>query len=298
MTWPSNSLFYRVKACDRQSKYEMRINAPRGLGGRRYLAISWGVIYAGKMQEVPRVFLVGAGPGDPELLTLKGLRLLRSADVVIYDRLISDAILDEVPPGASRIYVGKQGGTHSLPQQEISELLVGLGQENKCVVRLKGGDPFIFGRGGEEALALAEAGIPFEIVPGVTAASGIMGHLGLPLTHRGLANGVRFVTGQCGKGVALDLNWHSLADPETTLVVYMGLAKLREISAELLAAGMPGDLPAIAISKGTLEDEELCLGTLASLAEQVEAIALSPPVIIVFGRIVSLYSKLSGKGDV
>lgn len=253
--------------------------------------------YVEHMRDKPNVYLVGAGPGDPELLTLKGLRVLRSADVVVYDRLISDAILEEVPPGASRIYVGKQGGTHSLPQNEISELVVRLASEGKCVVRLKGGDPFIFGRGGEEALALTEAGILFEVVPGVTAASGIMGHLGLPLTHRGLSNGVRFVTGQCGKDVPLDLNWQSLADPETTLVIYMGLAKLAEISTSLLEAGMPSDLPALAVSKGTLAGERLCIGTLTSLVEQVKRANLEPPVIIVLGKIVSLYSKLGRKGS-
>lgn len=252
--------------------------------------------YVEHMRDEPNVYLVGAGPGDPELLTLKGLRVLRSADVVVYDRLISDELLDEVPPEASRIYVGKQGGTHSLPQREISELVVRLASEKKRVVRLKGGDPFIFGRGGEEALALTEAGISYEIVPGITAASGIMGQLGLPLTHRGLSNGVRFVTGQCGKDVPLDLNWHSLADPETTLVVYMGLAKLAEISAALVEAGMPSDLPALAASKGTLHDEKVCVGTLASLSEQVERAGLEPPVIIVFGRVVSLYSKLGRRG--
>ena len=248
------------------------------------------------MRDEPNVYLVGAGPGDPELLTLKGLRVLRLADVVVYDRLISDAVLDELLPQASRIYVGKQGGTHSLPQDEINELVIRLAREDKRVVRLKGGDPFIFGRGGEEALALRDAGISFEVVPGVTAASGIMGHLGLPLTHRGLSNGVRFVTGQCGKDVPLDLNWRSLADPETTLVVYMGLAKLAEISAALLEAGMPGDLPALAVSKGTLDDEEVCVGTLASLVGQVNLAKLEPPVIIVFGKIVSLYPLLSRKG--
>lgn len=247
------------------------------------------------MHDKPYVYLVGAGPGDPELLTLKGLRVLRSADVVVYDRLISDAILNEVSPAASRIYVGKQGGTHSLPQDEINDLIVGLAREEKRIVRLKGGDPFIFGRGGEEALALTEAGISFEIVPGVTAASGIMGQLGLPLTYRGLSNGVRFVTGQCGKDVPLDLNWRSLADPETTLVVYMGLAKLREISEALIDAGMPSDLPALAVSRGTLEDEEVCVGTLTSLAGQVEQANFAPPAIFVFGRVVSLFDKLGRK---
>src|SRR5688572_31559028 len=165
-----------------------------------------------------KVYLVGAGPVDPELITLKALRVLRAADAVVYDRLVSDEILSEIPEHAARIYVGKEGGTHSLPQSEISDLLVTLARQGKTVVRLKGGDPYIFGRGGEEAIVLAKAGVEFEVVPGVTAASGVMAGLNLPLTHRGLANGVRFVTGQCGKNVPLDLNWKSLADPDTTLV--------------------------------------------------------------------------------
>lgn len=244
------------------------------------------------MTNGPNVFLVGAGPGDPELMTLKGLRILRSADVVLYDRLISDDILDEVPPGASRIYVGKQGGTHSLPQAEIAELMLDLAREGKRVVRLKGGDPFVFGRGGEEAQALADAGIDFEVVPGITAASGILAGLGVPLTHRGIASGVRFVTAQCGKDVPLVLDWQSLADPDTTLIVYMGLAKLPEISRNLIQAGMPADLPAMAVSKGTLDDQKICVGSLESLPEDVTRVNLAPPVLLVFGRVVSSGSAL------
>jgi uroporphyrin-III C-methyltransferase len=238
------------------------------------------------------VYLVGAGPGDPDLITVKALRVLRAADAVVYDRLVSDEILSEIPAHAVRIYVGKEGGTHSLPQSEISQLLVTLARQGKTVIRLKGGDPYIFGRGGEEALVLAEAGVPFEVVPGITAASGVLAGLGVPLTHRGLANGVRFVTGQCGKNVPLDLNWASLADPDTTLVVYMGLAKLPEISANLIAAGMPADQPAMAVSKGTLEDETIVLGTIESLPAQVKEVHLAPPVLIVIGRVVSLRETL------
>lgn len=239
-----------------------------------------------------KVYLVGAGPGDPELITLKALRVLRAADAVVYDRLVSDDILSEIPEHAARIYVGKEGGTHSLPQSEISELLVTLARQGKTVVRLKGGDPYIFGRGGEEAIVLARAGVAFEVVPGVTAASGVMAGLNLPLTHRGLANGVRFVTGQCGKNVPLDLNWSSLADPDTTLVVYMGLAKLPEISAELIRAGMPAEQPAMAISKGTLDSETVIAGTIATLPKQVKDVRLAPPVLIVIGRVVTLIETL------
>ena len=238
--------------------------------------------------ETGRVYLVGAGPGDPDLITLKALRVIRAAEAVVYDRLVSDAILAEIPEDAVRIYVGKQGGTHSLPQEEISALLVTLARQGKQVVRLKGGDPYIFGRGGEEALMLIDAGIAFEVVPGITAATGIMAGLGVPLTHRGLSNGVRFITAQCGKNVPLDLNWSSLADPDTTLVIYMGLAKLPEISAKLIAAGMPPDHPAMAVSNGSLPDEMVVSGTLETLPDLVAQAALKPPAIIVIGRVVTL----------
>ncbi|MDA0338785.1 MAG: uroporphyrinogen-III C-methyltransferase [Proteobacteria bacterium] len=248
-------------------------------------------------ENTVQVHLVGAGPGDPELTTLKALRVIRAAEAVVYDRLVSDEILAEIPEGAARIYVGKQGGTHSLPQDEISALLVALARQGKQVVRLKGGDPYIFGRGGEEALRLADAGIDFEVVPGITAATGIMAGFGVPLTHRGLANGVRFVTAQCGKNVPLDLNWDSLADPDTTLVVYMGLAKLPEISAKLIAAGMPPTQPAMAVSNGSLPNEEKVVGTLESLPVQVADVALKPPVLIVIGRVVDLHDALSSPAE-
>lgn len=248
--------------------------------------------HTGVAETSGHVYLVGAGPGDPELITLKALRVIRKADAVVYDRLVSDAVLEEIPADAVRIYVGKQGGTHSLPQDDISGLLVDLARQGKTVVRLKGGDPYIFGRGGEEALMLTEAGISFEVISGVTAATGIMAVLGVPLTHRGLANGVRFITAQCGKNVPLDLNWSSLADPDTTLVIYMGLAKLPEISTRLIAAGMPPDQPAMAVSNGSLPDEAVVTGTLKTLPVQVSDAVLKPPVIIVIGRVVTLAGTL------
>ena len=238
------------------------------------------------------VFLVGAGPGDPELLTLKGLRLVQQADAVVYDRLVSDEILAEIRPHAARIYVGKQGGTHSLPQEDINALLIDLAGQYDCVVRLKGGDPYVFGRGAEEALALVAAGVGFEVVPGITAATGIMSGIGLPLTHRGVATGVRFVTAQCGKNQPLELNWQSLADPDTTLVVYMGLAKLPEISDKLIAAGMPADQPAMAVSKGTTANEVICQATLADLPALAKEKQLKPPVLIVIGKVTSLSDAL------
>jgi uroporphyrin-III C-methyltransferase len=238
------------------------------------------------------VHLVGAGPGDPELMTLKGLRLVRTADAVVYDRLVSDEILAEISEDAARIYVGKQGGTHSIPQEEINALLIDLASKYDCVVRLKGGDPYVFGRGAEEAMALVAAGVEFQVVPGITAATGIMAGIGLPLTHRGVANGVRFVTAQCGKNVPLELNWDSLADPDTTLVVYMGLAKLPEISEKLIAAGMPAEQPAMAVSKGTTDAQVVCSSTLSQLPLAVRAQSLVPPVLIVIGKIADLAGSL------
>ena len=240
------------------------------------------------------VYLVGAGPGDPELMTVKGMRLLKETDAVVYDRLVSDDILAQIPETTTRIYVGKQGGTHSLPQDEINQLLIDLANRHSHIVRLKGGDPFVFGRGAEEAMALVAEGVTVEVVPGISAANGIMAGLGLPLTHRGVARGVRFVTAQCAKDVPLDLNWPSLADPDTTLVVYMGLAKLPEISAELIAAGMPADQPAIAISQGTTDEEKVVEATLQELPEAVRNEALTPPVLTVIGRVVALSDRLIG----
>lgn len=234
----------------------------------------------------PQVYLVGAGPGDPELLTVKAARLLERADAVVYDRLISEAVLDLVPRGAMRVYVGKASGVHHLSQDEINELLLRLARPGRVVVRLKGGDPFIFGRGSEEAAYLARHGVPFAIVPGITAASGCAAAAGIPLTHRGLATGVRFITGHACAGRELDLDWTSLADPKTTLVVYMGLANLPEISARLIGAGLPAATPAAAIASGTTEKQRICATTLAELPEAVARAGLAPPVLVVIGRVV------------
>jgi uroporphyrin-III C-methyltransferase/precorrin-2 dehydrogenase/sirohydrochlorin ferrochelatase/uroporphyrin-III C-methyltransferase len=238
--------------------------------------------------DAPLVHLIGAGPGDPDLLTVKALRLLQGAEVVVYDRLISPAILELVPPGSTRIYVGKASGRHALPQDEINTLLVKLARSGHRVVRLKGGDPFIFGRGSEEAEHLARQGVAFEVVPGVTAASGCAAGFGIPLTHRGLASGVRFVTGHCRDGQTLELNWASLADPDTTLVIYMGLASLSTISRRLIEAGLPPDTPAAAIAGGTMPRQTLCRGTLADLPARAAARVLKAPVLIVVGQVVDL----------
>jgi uroporphyrin-III C-methyltransferase/precorrin-2 dehydrogenase/sirohydrochlorin ferrochelatase/uroporphyrin-III C-methyltransferase len=234
------------------------------------------------------VSLVGAGPGDPDLISVKALKRLQAAEVVVYDRLLSQEILDLIPVGVTRIFVGKARGQHSKSQDETNALLVKLAQSGRRVVRLKGGDPFVFGRGSEEAEHLALNGISFELVPGVTAASGCAARLGIPLTHRGLATGVRFVTGHCREDQDLALNWKSLADPDTTLVFYMALANLRRIATELMAAGLPAETPAAAIAGGTLPKEDWCLDTLAGLPDAVRRRGLEAPVLIVVGRVVAL----------
>ncbi|MEM7221819.1 MAG: uroporphyrinogen-III C-methyltransferase [Pseudomonadota bacterium] len=243
------------------------------------------------------VYLVGAGPGDPDLLTVKAMRLLREAEVVVYDRLISSAILALVPAGTMRIYVGKAAAKHHRSQDETNELLVSLARAGHQVVRLKGGDPFIFGRGSEEATYLARHGIPFQVVPGITAASGCGASLGIPLTHRGLAKGVRFVTGHCRNNGALDLNWSSLADPDTTLVIYMALANLEEISCKLQAAGLAPGTPAAAVAGGTMPSQSMVCGSLADLSARVSELDLQAPVLIIIGRVVELASVVGGVAE-
>jgi uroporphyrin-III C-methyltransferase/precorrin-2 dehydrogenase/sirohydrochlorin ferrochelatase/uroporphyrin-III C-methyltransferase len=240
------------------------------------------------MASAGRVVLVGAGPGDPDLLTVKAVRALREADVVVYDRLVSDAVLALVPPGAARIHAGKSPGCHAMAQAEINDLLVRLAQGNRRVVRLKGGDPFVFGRGSEEAAHLARQGIVVEVIPGVTAASGCAAEFGIPLTHRGLAHGVHFITGHWRENRDLALDWHRLADPETTLVVYMGLASLGELRARLLEAGLPPGTPAAAIASGTTPQRRLCRATLGSLEHDVAAADLAAPVLFIIGRVAAL----------
>jgi len=232
-----------------------------------------------------KVFLVGAGPGDPELLTVKAARTIAMADVIVHDRLVSDAILDTAPAIAARICVGKQPRRHPVPQDEINALLVRLARTGLTIVRLKGGDPFIFGRGGEEAEVLAEAGIPFEVVPGITAAQGCAASAGVPLTHRGLATGVRYVTGHCREDAPLDLDWPGLADPDTTLVLYMGVAQIRQIAARLIEHGMPADMPVLAIANGTRPDERRLAATLFDIADAVAAAGFTNPVAFIIGDV-------------
>ena len=238
--------------------------------------------------ETPRVAIVGAGPGDVELMTVKAVRLLKETDVVVFDRLVSDEIMKLVPETTKTIFAGKAARNHQMPQEEINQLLVDLAREGKKVVRLKGGDPFIFGRGSEEAEFLAKNGINFEIVPGITASAGCGAYGGIPLTHRGLATGVRFVTGHCRDGEHLDLNWKSLADPDTTLVIYMGLINISKIVDELIRAGLPADTPAAGIERGTTPEQRTILTKLSELPQCIERADLKAPSLLIIGRVVDL----------
>ncbi len=244
------------------------------------------------MNQPKKVYLVGTGSGDPDLLTVKALRLIQNADVIIYDRLVSEAILKLIPAGVSLIYVGKISGNHSLPQDEINPLLVKLAESQRTIVRLKGGDPFIFGRGSEEALFLAQHNIKFEIVPGITAASACTTYAGIPLTHRGLAQGVQIITGHTQANQPLELDWNTLADKNKTLVVYMGLANIDFICRKIMLAGLDGDTPAAAIQDGTTAHQQRVLSTLSCLATDTKNAMLQPPVIFVIGKVVSLAESL------
>lgn len=235
-----------------------------------------------------RVYLVGAGPGDPDLLTVKALRCLENADVVVYDRLVSPEILELAPVGAARICVGKKPAHHPVPQEEINQLLVRLVKSNRQVVRLKGGDPFIFGRGSEEAMELARHGVPYEVVPGITAAQGCAAASNVPLTHRGLATGVRYLTGHCRQDADLDFDWQGLADPDTTLVVYMGRANIEEIAGNLMAHGLDGDLPVLVVCNGTTSRARQLVTSLSRVARDVAGSGFEGPVLFVIGHVASL----------
>ncbi|HEX5125258.1 MAG TPA: uroporphyrinogen-III C-methyltransferase [Rhodocyclaceae bacterium] len=237
------------------------------------------------------VYVVGAGPGDADLLTLRAARLIGSADALVYDHLVGDAVLALARPDVERIYAGKEAGHHTLPQGDINQLLVRLSREGKQVVRLKGGDPFIFGRGGEEAAQLAEAGIPFEVVPGVTAACGAAAFAGIPLTHRDHAQSCLFVTGHL-KDNTCDLDWPTLARPGQTVVIYMGLGALPEISRRLLAAGMAANMPAACISNASLPNQMTITGTIADLPKKVNEAGIKSPALLIIGNVVGLRAQL------
>ncbi|MFO1113086.1 MAG: uroporphyrinogen-III C-methyltransferase [Rhodospirillales bacterium] len=246
------------------------------------------------MEKLGCVHLVGAGPGDPNLLTLKARSLLDEADVVVYDRLVSDDIMALVPPGTARISVGKQPRCHPVPQQEINELLVRLAHSGRTIVRLKGGDPFLFGRGSEEAAHLRAHGVPFTVVPGVTSASGCAAAVGIPLTHRGLASGVHFVTGHCRDDADLDLNWATLAEPDTTLVIYMGMANIPQIAVALIAHGLAEATPAAAIANGSRRNQRHVISTLGEIGAAAASADFDGPVLFIIGRVVDLAAALGG----
>jgi uroporphyrin-III C-methyltransferase/precorrin-2 dehydrogenase/sirohydrochlorin ferrochelatase len=241
---------------------------------------------------VGQVFLVGAGPGDPDLLTFKALRIMQQADVVVYDRLVSEPIMDMVRRDAERIYAGKERDNHAIQQEDINLLLIRLAKEGKRVLRLKGGDPFIFGRGGEEIEGLMEEGIPFQVVPAITAASGCSTYSGIPLTHRDYSQACTFVTGHLKDGTC-NLNWPALAQPNQTIVFYMGLQAVNVICKELKAHDMPADTPAALIQQGTTPDQKVYIGDLDSLPELVRLNKIKAPTLIIVGQVVQLHDKLN-----
>lgn len=235
-----------------------------------------------------KVYLIGAGPGDPELLTLKAARLLAVAEAVVYDNLVGTAIIDMIPSGARRVYAGKEAGNHALPQEEINQVLIELAREGLLVVRLKGGDPFIFGRGGEEMQMLQAAGIECTIIPGITAASGAASCAGIPLTHREHAQMLLLATGHLKEGT-VNLDWEALARPCQTVVIYMGLGALDIICRELVAHGLPADTPAAVIHAATTPNQCGISGTLANLPDSVRRAGIKTPALIMIGEVVDLH---------
>ncbi|MDH5648739.1 MAG: uroporphyrinogen-III C-methyltransferase [Gammaproteobacteria bacterium] len=243
-----------------------------------------------------KVFLVGAGPGDPDLLTVKALRLIQEAEVIVYDRLISPGVLALIPAGTKRIYAGKAPGAHHLDQDSINSLLVNLARKGHSVVRLKGGDPFVFGRGSEEAVYLSRHNIDFEVVPGITAATACLTYAGIPLTHRGMANSAHLIAGHCSADDPLNLDWKRLANDSTTLVFYMALSNLEQVSSGLVGAGLPGDTPAAIIEKGTTPQQRCLITRVDELTACASTNIVESPALIVIGQVVHLERELSWFG--
>lgn len=241
------------------------------------------------------VYLVGAGPGDPDLLTFRALRLLQQADVIVYDRLVSEEILDMARRDADLVYVGKERDKHTLPQEDINLLLARVAKKGKRVLRLKGGDPFIFGRGGEEIETLMQEGVNFQIVPGITAAAGAASYAGIPLTHRDYAQSVTFVTGHLKDG-SMNLNWPALAQPHQTLVVYMGLLGVKTLCAKLVEHGLPADTPMALVQKATTREQKVVIGSLGTMPGLVDKTSIKPPTLIIVGDVVTLHKKLAWFG--
>ncbi len=285
---------------DRRRFWENMIEGPVGdlfLAGsaesaeRHLLAELKAVTSDNPGRRIGEVYLVGGGPGDPDLLTFRALRLMQRADVVLYDRLVGKDIISLIRRDAERIFVGKLPEQHTMQQEDISQLLVDLALQGKRVLRLKGGDPFIFGRGGEEIEKLAEHDIPFQVVPGVTAAAGCASYSGIPLTHRDHAQSCMFVTAH-GKDGVLGLDWEALIRPSQTLAVYMGLSNLKYLRKEIIARGVTSDTPAAIIDNGTRPNQRVVVGTLSDLVEKAEEADLKGPSIIVIGSVVTLHDKL------
>ena len=243
-------------------------------------------------QQHGEVYLVGGGPGDPDLLTFRALRLMQQCDVCVYDKLVSPEVLDLVRRDAELIYVGKSRDQHTLPQEEINQLLARLALAGKRVLRLKGGDPFIFGRGGEEIETLMQQGVPFQVVPGITAANGVSSYAGIPLTHRDYAQACLFITGHLKNGV-LDLDWAAMARPQQTVVIYMGLVGLEQICQQLMAHGVAPDMPAAVIQQGTTQHQRVVSANLSDLASQVAAAKMKAPCLTIIGQVVQLREKLN-----
>ncbi|SEL63833.1 siroheme synthase CysG [Nitrosovibrio tenuis] len=277
-----------------QGPFAEMVFAGKDQEARKYLERSLENESHGVTQEQLQgeVYLVGAGPGDPELLTFRAMRLMQQADVVVYDRLVSPEILDMVRRDAPRIYAGKERSKHTMPQESINELLVRLAKEGKRVLRLKGGDPFIFGRGGEEIETLSAEHIPFQVVPGITAANGAASYAGIPLTHRDYAQSCVFVTGHLKDG-SVNLDWPMLARPNQTIVVYMGLVGLAVLCRQLILHGLPATTPAAIVQQGTTHKQRVLTGSLTTLPDLTASAHLTPPTLIIIGEVVKLHQKLA-----